>query len=103
MKKNVTSVKPEKGMGATICHWSDRTPATVIDISPTGFKITLQEDKATRTDNNVMSDDQDFEYEIDPNGRIFQATLRKDGRYRLLGCKELVSLGKRRKYYDFSF
>jgi hypothetical protein len=102
-KKNVTVSKVERGMGATICHWSDRTPATVIDMTASGKTITLQADKYTRTDDNGMSEDQSYEYERDPNGTIYRATLRKDGRYRLVGSKEQVSLGSRRKYHDYSF
>lgn len=103
-KKNVIASEQVRiGMGATICHWSDRSPATVIHVTSSGKTITLQEDKATRTDNNGMSDDQSYEYERDTQGNIYKATLRKDGKYKLVGSKEVVALGVRRKFYDFSF
>jgi hypothetical protein len=94
---------PEVGMGATIQHWSDRTPATIIQVAPNLKQIVLQEDKSVRTDNNGMSEYQEYTFSTDTEGRIFTATLRKDGRYRLTGSKELVSIGTRSKFYDFSF
>lgn len=95
--------QPEIGMGATICHWSDQTPGTVIQITHKGKRIVIQEDKAIRTDNNGMSDSQSYDYEPDANGTTYIATLRKDGNYRLATRKTLVSLGVRRKYHDYSF
>lgn len=103
MKENATSVKPEIGMAATICHWTDRTPATVVKVSHKGRKIVLQEDKAIRTDKDGISDQQSYLYEIDPNGQLYYATLRKDGSYRLIGGKQQAALGSRRKYHDYSF
>lgn len=94
-------VQPLVGMGATISHWSDRTACTVIEVS--GKRITLQEDLDTRTDNNGMSESQSYSYAPDPNGRIFHATLRKDGVYRISKSTEIVTLGVRRKYHDYSF
>lgn len=101
--QNSTVTKPEVGMGATIQHWSDRSPATVIKVSPTGKKIVLQEDKAIRSDKNGMSENQTYFYQTDANGTLYTATLRDDGTYRLKGSKQLVSLGIRRKYHDYSF
>jgi len=95
--------KPEVGMGATLIYWSDREPATIIQVSHNHKKIVLQKDKAIRTDNNGMSDSQTYDFEADPNGAIFTASLRKDGRYRITGSKQLVIVGSRRKYYDYHF
>jgi hypothetical protein len=99
MEKNT----PEVGMGATINHWSDRSPATIIQVSPSRKQIVLREDHADRTDNNGMSECQEYTYTPDEGGRIYTATLRKDGRYRLTGSKESVTIGSRRKFHDFSF
>lgn len=103
--KNQNSIasNPVVGMGATIQHWSDRTPATVITVSPSSKKIVLQEDKATRTDQNGMSEVQEYSYQTDSDGTLYTATLRDDGTYRIKGSKQLVSLGNRRKYHDYSF
>ena len=91
------------GMGATISCGSDSYPATLIQITQNGKRIVLQEDKATRTDKNGMSECQTYDYTEDSNGRIFIATLRKDGRYRITGTTQAVFVGKRRCYYDYSF
>lgn len=102
-KKSTTSNMPTIGMGATIQIGSDSYPATVIQITQNGKRIVLQEDNATRTDNNGLSELQEYTYQANPNGAIHIATLRKDGRYRLTGGKTPVSIGIRRKYYDPSF
>ena len=94
---------PEIGMGATIQYHSDRHPATIIEISPSGKRIVIQEDSVKRTDNNGMSECQTYEYFRNPIGVIHVATLRKDGTYRLVGQKASVHVGTRSKYYDFSF
>jgi hypothetical protein len=91
------------GMGATIQYHSDREPATIIEVSPSGKRIVIQEDSVKRTDNNGMSECQTYEYSPNPEGTIHVATLRKDGHYRLVGQKTSVYVGARSKYYDFSF
>ncbi len=95
--------KPEVGMGCTIGIGSDSYAATVISISPSGHQLTVQHDKATRTDNNGMSGSQVYEYERDPNGSTMKFTLRKNGRYQGAGrnyCYYLV-LGKRKAHIDY--
>lgn len=99
----MADLEPDIGMGATINHWSDRTPVTIVNITHKGKRLTLREDKATRTDNNGMSDIQSYIYENDPNGSIWTATLRKDGTYRISKGSSLIVLGYRRKYHDYSF
>jgi len=97
------SVRPEIGQGATIQYHSDREPATIVDVSPSGKKIVLQQDSVIRTDNNGMSECQTYEYHRNPEGTLHYATLRKDGVFRLVGSKTRVFIGERSKYYDFSF
>lgn len=96
-------MKPVVGMGATIIHWTDRTPATIIDVSMSGKKILLQEDCSIRIDSNGMSEDQSYSYERDINGVIYSASLRKDGKYKITGTNTVIAIGNRRKYYDYSF
>lgn len=96
----------EVGMGATINFHSDSKAATLIQISHRGNRIVLRQDKATRTDQNGVSESQSYNYEQDPDGTIYIATLRKDGRYRLVGASKsgkTITLGVRREYYDYSF
>jgi hypothetical protein len=98
---------PEVGMGATICYWSDRHAATIIRVEKNGKVIVVQEDIATRTDKNGMSESQEYKYEANPNGSIHAFSIRKDGSYRLVGSKgrtgNRLSIGFRNQFYDFSF
>lgn len=104
MKKNVTvSNLPTVGMGGTIYYHSDREPVTVIQVLHNGKRIVLQEDKSIRVDLNDPFENQEYTYQLDPEGAIHHASLRKDGTYRLVNQKTVVSLGARRKYYDYSF
>lgn len=92
------------GDGATISSGSDSYPYTIIWISPDGKKMTLQEDSVKRTDNNGMSEAQEYDYFRNKDGTIVDISLRKNGQYKVVGSKhQLVSLGVRRRYYDFSF
>lgn len=103
---SVPPVIPIVGMGATINFHSDSKAATLIQISHKGKRIVLQEDKATRADQNGISESQTYNYETDPNGAIYIATLRSDGRYRLVGStknSKAITIGVRREYYDYSF
>ena len=63
------SVKvPNIGDGATILSWTDRHPATVIDIEEKGkyVYVTTQEDRARRVDNNGFSENQKYLYLPNP-------------------------------------
>lgn len=100
---------PEVGMGATILYHSDREPATVIEIQrKTNPRwIVIQEDKATRTDQNGYSESQNYSYEPNPEGQKHTASLRANGTWVLTGgtmrTGTIVRLGERDKYYDYSF
>lgn len=100
---NVMS-EPIVGMGVTINFYSDSKAATLIQVTHKGKRIVLQQDKSIRVDNNGISETQTYNYETDTNGTIYIATLRKDGRYRLVGATgSTITLGVRREYYDYSF
>jgi hypothetical protein len=107
---------PELGMGCTILSWSDRNPATIIDIFTKGkyTYLTVQDDYAVRKDDLGMSDSQ--EWTITQNSDGFTRTFRrKDGETQFKGCKQnplsgrwvngqgVLIVGQREKYYDFSF
>jgi hypothetical protein len=102
---NSKTTAPEVGMGATILMWSDRHAATITEITyfKSGAKkgqprtITVQQDKATRTDNLGMSDAQSWEFKRDENGTTRTFTAKKDGSFKGL------LIGHRSEYYDFSF
>jgi len=97
---------PEVGMGVTMLSWTDRHPATIIEVSKSGKKITIQEDSWTRTDSNGMSDAQSYTFERNPNGYTAEYSLRKNGRWVVVGSPQNGSsllVGHRSKYYDYSF
>lgn len=105
--------EPEIGMGATILLWTDRHAATVTEVN--GKVITVQQDIAKRIDKNGMSDMQDYEYERDPNGIVYNFRKNKNGKWDEVRFNEEtgrwnkinggsgISIGFRREYYDFSF
>lgn len=104
---NGTQTTPEVGMGATRLLWTDRVACTIIEVSKSGKQITVQRDKATRTDGNGMSDAQSYNYTSDPKGETSIYTLRKNGAWVRKGdghkTGERLLIGTRREYYDFSF
>jgi hypothetical protein len=102
-KSTISNPKPEIGMGVTWSVGSDRYPGTIVEIYHNDKRIVIQEDIAIRTDDNGMSESQTYKFETNPSGTIYHASLRKDGRWKLMGTKQSVSLGIRGKYYDFSF
>lgn len=100
--------QPEPGMGATILMWTDRHAATIVAVSPSGKQVTIQEDKATRTDNLGMTDSgQNYTYEPNPNAPHRVYTLRKNGAWVLKGDPinggQRIAIGHRDHYYDYSF
>lgn len=99
--------KPEIGMGATIHFYTDRHAATVVDVSKSGRRIVVREDKAIRTDSNGSSESQSYRYEPNPGGAEHVFTLRKNGRWveskSAMSSGSGLSLGERDEYYDFGF
>ncbi len=107
---------PEIGLGCTILMWTDRKAATIIEVhsNKQGVvkEIILQEDIATRTDGNEMSDSQCYVYTPNPNGAKRTARLLKAG-WKILDGKDsetgrnvygyTVGIGYRCAYFDYSF
>lgn len=107
----VKNPEPEVGMGATILAWTDRYGGTVIEVrrSKAG-KITavlVQEDTAVRADKNGMSEHQNYEFAPNPEGQIWEFTMRRNGRLAEKGSRKGqgygLRIGRREKYYDYSF
>lgn len=94
-----TQPVPEVGMGATICCWSDRHAATIVKV--TASQIHVQEDIATRTDENGMSECQTYSYQ--PNREAAVIVFRKTKRGWRSKCGTGLLIGTRRHYYDYSF
>lgn len=102
---SVSMAAPEVGMAATVLSWSDRHPATVVYVSPSGKLCRVRECTAKRTDENGMSECQSYEYSEDENGRVHEFRLSKRG-WREAGTRGKgagLMLGRREKYHDFSF
>lgn len=105
--------EPTVGMGATILSWSDRYPATIIEVNHKKRYIVVQEDDAERIDNNGISESQVYKYSPNPNSskRIYRKM--KNGRWqehyvnretnRLIKGSGYLSIGEREKFHDFSF
>lgn len=96
----VGAPEPQVGMGCTIIMWSDRKAGTIVKVTKT--QVHVQEDIATRTDRNGMSESQEYEYTADPTAsvQIFRKTKRG---YRLAGGGNSLRIGDRSAYHDYSF
>lgn len=96
--KDAAKIQAKVGDGATVTSFTDRYAGTVIKVTPT--QIHVQEDNATRTDSNGMSEMQDYDYTPNPAGQVFVFYKSKHGFK--CGTYGLV-LGARMKYHDYSF
>jgi hypothetical protein len=92
---------PQVGDGATLLSWTDRHPATVVWVSPSGKTIHVQEDDAVRSDDNGMSEVQSYTFTPNPNAAKKVARLTPKGWKILKGSRVLI--GHREKYHDYSF
>jgi hypothetical protein len=92
---------PTIGMGATILRYTDRAPATVVWVSPSGKTLHLQEDDAARVDANGMSECQTYTFTPNPAATVQVAHLTTKGWKIVKGSR--IRLGDRDKYHDFSF
>ena len=98
MAERSKSPEPEIGMGATELLYSDRHAYTII--AKTRCTITVQQDKAIRTDKNGMSDCQTYDFERDPEGTVKIVRKTKRG-WKSHGTR--FAIGYRDEHYDFSF
>lgn len=103
MESNSNS--PVLNSPATVTIWTDSYPVTVIAISKSGSKITLQRDRAVVISGSVMDGSAKYEIVRDTTGTTEVATRRGNGRYRLQGWNSggAVNFGFARAYSDPSF
>ena len=105
---------PAVGDGATILSWSDRHPATVIEVATDRQGrplVTVQEDNYKRTDKNGFSDMQEYEYSRNLEGSTSTWRLENNswvgvykgetGRWKKTHGH--IRMGEREKYHDHSF
>ena len=108
------SEAPFVGMAATLLSWTDRYPATVIEVNNAKRYIVVQNDSYLRTDRNGLSEQQSYVYAPNPDGckRIFRKL--KNGQWaehyinpetnRLVKANAGgLFLGRREKHEDPSF
>lgn len=101
----IKATNVDVGDGISLSPYSDWDAYTVIARrdTPKGFVLTIQEDKAIRTDNRGMSDSQDYRFEPDPNGIVREVRWSSKANWfsKPMGVYK-VALG-RHAYYDYSF
>lgn len=108
--------EPAEGMGATVLHWTDRSAGTIIKVWTwrQSTYVQVQEDKATRTDTNGMSEWQTYSYEPSRLGNVETFRRLDSGQWQhvRLNIKTQrwvksdglgLRIGERDKYHDFSF
>jgi hypothetical protein len=97
---------PKIGMGVTMLGWTDRHAATIVEVKMKGLKVGIVQDIAIRTDNNGMSETQQYSY-APGNGGVMYYTLRQNGKWVAEGQGfkngSRIVIGFRDEYYDFSF
>lgn len=104
---NSTPAVPTVGMGATRTFWTDRRAGTIVKVSASGKSVEWTDDIAVRTDEHGMSDSQSYSYTTDPDASPITFTLRKNGKWVLLGESinggSRLIIGIRDTHFDYSF
>ena len=101
--------EPEVGMGVTVLSWTDRRPATIVEVvkrkNGKVAAIVIQEDNAKRVDENGFSESQEYEYSQNPEAAKETFELRRNGAWAKAGdeAKNRLVIGRREKYHDFTF
>ena len=104
------------GTYATEYLWSDRNAHEVIEVINQNH-LKIRRLRAIRTDDNGMSECQDYRFESDTNGYVQELKRRKNGGWNVVrtyvdadGKKHTravekinISFGVADEYYDFSF
>lgn len=103
--------EPKVGEGATEFCWTDRTTYWVTYVSEDGKQCNIVRAKAVRTDNNGMSDAQDYRYEhYEKEGEPIRLVF-KWGAWRRFEKNSVekrypkiaIKFGVMREYHDYSF
>lgn len=104
--------EPEVGMPATVCHWSDRSPATVVEVLrfKSGAKagqvkgVVVTGDKYKVVSGSEYDGSAQYEYESQPDSPHRAVYLiNQRGQYVLKGESTKLALGYREAYRDPSF
>ena len=111
----VTSLEPVPGMPATVCHWTDRSPATVVLVQGPFVAVRGCIANPVPGHCNAHTEDQRYTYHEDPNAGVQWFRREDDGTFRaarlntetgrflkVKGGSGLI-LGHREAYRDPSF
>jgi hypothetical protein len=101
----------EVGMGATRLGWTDRTPMTIVEIRRNRAgdvtAVVCTDDDYRRVDSNGMSECQEYTYTTRPDRTPIVYTRRLNGSFirkgNSLKSGERLLIGRRERYYDYSF
>jgi hypothetical protein len=107
---STNSPAPIVGEAATVLHWSDRSPATVVAYDAAKQIVTLREDNATCTNFEM----QDYTYEASETGATYEFKREKNGSWVQVFFNRTTGrwikskgpgliIGRREKYRDPSF
>lgn len=91
------------GNGVTINLHSDRVPATVVSVSPSGKTVTIQRDDYRVVSGSSFDGSAEYECSPNPDGRTETVRIRKDGRYYPAGSGTRGLSFGRSAYRDPSF
>ena len=94
---------PKIGEGATQYFASDCYPFTVIEVNKKGNKIKVQGDTAKPDKDFNYYSNQNYVYEPNPNGVIYELRLTKNCEWVMVGGTTRFSIGVRRKRQNPSF
>lgn len=102
---------PEVGSAATICHWSDRDPATVSRVSlfKSGARegqvraVWVREDSWRLVSGSEANGSARYEYERNPEAPEVEFRANARGRLVQKGGGSTLAIGQRRRYYDPHF
>lgn len=120
--KDYRSAKFQVGDGVSISRYSDMDAGTVVEVSKSGKRVKVQLDKATLSPDFkpefiiggfaghcINQQDQTYTYEIDPDGRIEEFTLRTWRGVKVWTPKGCTPDGSsaiyhgRRSFHDYNF
>jgi hypothetical protein len=104
-------IEPEVGMGATVLHWTDRSPATIVAVhrnkSGAVTGVSIQGDVATVIKGGEHNGSAEYTYAANPEAPITRYTVRQNGAFVREGSGakngERIAIGRRERYYDPSF
>ena len=111
-RMTINEPEPTVGMGVTMLSWTDRDSGTIVEVNMKKRYIAVTEDNAVRVDNNGMSESQNYEFTPVLDGHRYYYRKDKKGEWRRCHYNENKRLvfstgglviGRREKYYDFSF